>query len=966
MASELKWWGCLAPALLFTQGVHAQVSAQAESWGTQGSNCAAPPASESKPWLNPAYPPQCRARYALNQFRTVEEKLLWISPPRPVPPPTTPAAAPTSAAPPLSPAVPAVRPQRVCAHAPHVEASYVAAPDGSAPASLAAPPGISGPATAAGATPPIGQVLAPAPPRDLREVLSLPAVGRGSDGPAGVRGAECVTAFNTPLSVAATFDADAAHRYGDLMGQDFFDAGYNFQLGPALDIARTWRFGRVTESFGEDPFLVALMASAEFRALADRHIVSQMKHYAVYAQEQGRVGDQPSGQQPAQNNVLSERALREIYLPGFEAAVRGGGAGRAMCSFPRINGVYACENTHLLGILKNEFGFDGTVGPDFPSAQRSIVPAIMAGLDSGTTVPNAGTFKGQMSLAEGVGAGLVPESRLDDIILRTLIPQFRVGVFEHPARRIAADVSTPARRAEVADLITQGAVLLKNSGVLPLGPKIRSIAVIGSQATEQAKVVEQGSAIVNVQHLEPVLPALRARAGRNVKVTFAQGTWGLEPLPTASPALFSTADGAGVKAEYFANPNLDFRGPPAAVRTQSTPELAGVPSGLSLPANQQWSVRFTTRFTPRLSGVQKFTVHGAGTLRLYVDDVLMGRIERADFGDAVYANVSGTAGRPLSLRLEYTPRAALRPVAAEMFGALGGTQVRFGYAPPDSLIADAARAAARADVALVFVGHKVGEGMDRTSLSLPNDQDALIEAVAKANPRTVVVLNTGGAVAMPWRDRVAAVLEMWLPGDAYGPAAAKLLFGDADPAGRLPVTFPADESQGPATKPYQYPGTLDGEGRLDTAWLDEGIFVGYRFWDLHRQQPLYPFGHGMSYARFSIGTPRVEPTADGGARVMVRVRNVSDRRGAEVLQLYVGFPDSAGAPPRQLKGVAKLWLAPGEEREATIQLDGPALHYWNEARGGWTGAAGDYTLALGRSSRDIFWQQAFRPAAIQR
>lgn len=745
------------------------------------------------------------------------------------------------------------------------------------------------------------------------------------------------------------------------MGQDFFDAGYNFQLGPAMDMARTWRFGRLTESFGEDPFLVALMAGAEFRALADRHIVSQMKHYAVYAQEQGRVGDQPSGQQPAQNNVLSERALREIYLPGFEAAVRIGGAGRVMCSFPRINGVYACENGYVLGILKNEFGFDGTVGPDFPSAQRSIVPAIMAGMDSGATVPNPGTLRGQMSLADGVGSGLVPESRLDDIILRTLIPQFRVGIFEHPARRIGADVSTPARRARVADLITEGSVLLKNSGVLPLGRKVRSIAVIGAQATEKAQVVEQGSAIVNVQHLEPVLPALRARAGRGVRVMFAQGTWGLEPLPAAPVDLFSSAEGAGVKAEYFANANLDFSGPPAVVRWQSTPELSGVPAGLSLPANQQWSVRFTTRLTPRTGGVQKFSVHGAGTMRLFVDNVLMGRIERADFGDALYANVPGIEGRPLNLRIEYTPRAALRPVAAEMFGALGGTQVRFGYAPPDNLIAEAARAASKADVALVFVGHKVGEGMDRTSLALPNDQDALIEAVAKANPDTVVVLNTGGPVAMPWLDRVAAVLEMWLPGDAYGPAAVKLLFGDADPAGRLPVTFPADEFQGPATRPHQYPGTTDGEGRLDTAWFDEGIFIGYRFWDQYRQQPLFAFGHGLSYARFETGKPSLERTADGGARIVVRVRNVSGRRGAEVVQAYVGFPDSAGAPPRQLKGIAKLWLESGKEADAIITLDSAAFRHWDELRGAWTKAVGEYMVSLGRSSRDIYWQQAFQP-----
>jgi beta-glucosidase len=935
----------------------SQVSDQAVHWGTQGSECPAAAAGDARPWLNPSHPPRCRARYALDQFRTTEEKLFWISPPRPANSPPAPSAAAVLVVPGAT---------QVCAHATRGEPVFIsppkAAPLQAAAGSQAATPAASAAplAPAAAGAPPRAAVLAPAPPRDLREVLALPPVGRGSDGPAGIRGADCVTAFNTPLSVAATFDAAAAYRYGDLMGKDFFDAGYNFQLGPAMDIARTWRFGRVTESFGEDPFLVAMVTGAQFRALAENHIVTQMKHYAVYGQEQGRVGDQPSGQQPAQNNVLSERALREIYLPGFESAVRVGGASRVMCSFPRINGVYACENSHLLGILKNEFGFDGTVGPDFPSAQRSIVQAFMAGLDSGTMVPNAGTFREQMSLADGVGIGVVPESRLDDIILRTLIPQFRVGVFEHPARRIAADVSTPERRAAVADLITQGSVLLKNSGVLPLDAKVRSIAVIGAQATERAQVVEQGSAIVNVQHLQPVLPALRTRAGRNVKVSFAQGTWGLEPLSAAPAQLFSSGGAPGVKAEFHANANLDFTKVPVAIRTQLTPDLAGTPDSMPLPPNQMWSVRITAQFTPRQSGVQKFSIHGAGTMRFYVDDVLMGRIERADFGDAIYANVPGVTGKPLSIRIDYTPRAALRPVATEMFGALGGTQVKFGYAPPDSLIADAARAAAKADVAVVFVGHKVGEGMDRTSLSLPNDQNALIEAVARANPRTVVVLNTGGAVAMPWLARVAAVLEMWLPGDAYGPAAAKLLFGDADPAGRLPVTFPADESQGPATQPHQYPGTVDGEGRLDTAWFDEGIFVGYRFWDQHGQQPLFPFGHGLSYARFQIGTPRIDRTAEGGARISVGVRNTSTRRGAEVLQAYVGFPDSAGAPPRQLKGVVKLWLDAGEEREAVLTLDAAAFRYWDDLRRGWATSAGDYTLSLGHSSRDILWQQTIR------
>jgi beta-glucosidase len=244
--------------------------------------------------------------------------------------------------------------------------------------------------------------------------------------------------------------------------------------------------------------------------------------------------------------------------------------------------------------------------------------------------------------------------------------------------------------------------------------------------------------------------------------------------------------------------------------------------------------------------------------------------------------------------------------------------------------------------------------MDRLSLGLPNDQDALIEAVARANPHTVVVLNTGGAVTMPWLGQVAGVLEMWLPGDAYGTAASRLLFGDADPGGRLPVTFPKDESQGPATKQSQYPGTLYEDGSVDTTHFDEGIFVGYRYWDQYHQDPLFPFGYGLSYTTFS--TKGLGVTKEAGAvNVNIAVRNTGKRRGSEVVQVYLGFPAAAGEPPRQLKGMQKMTLNPGEEQTAHIRLDREAFQYWDEARNAWATATGSYQVMVGRSSRDIVY-----------
>ncbi|MEO6387790.1 MAG: glycoside hydrolase family 3 C-terminal domain-containing protein, partial [Croceibacterium sp.] len=731
-------------------------------------------------------------------------------------------------------------------------------------------------------------------------------------------------------------------------------------LGPAFDIARSWKFGRLSESMGEDPFLVATMSGNEVRALADGGVIATMKHYAVYGQEAGRVGDQPSGSSPTGNNVVSEKALREIYLPGFEAAVKLGGAGAVMCSFPRVNGVYACENAHLFDILKREWGFDGSVGPDFPSAQRSVTRAIMAGLDSGSFAPggvNAGVAH-EKPLADAVRDGEVPEARIDDMILRRLIPEFRVGLIDNPPAVQREEVSTPENRAAAADILAAGTVLLKNEGgILPFGTGVKSVAVIGLQATDRATVVEQGSPYVKPAHFVPALPAIEARAGTAVSVTSAQGTLGLGAFPAADPAQFAAPGGEhGFQAEYVANRDLDFSRERLATRVVADPSLASTPDVPGIPENNAWSVRYTARYTPTVSGVHRFTLHGSGTARLVVNGAESG-FELADFGNAAFVNVPLEAGKPVDVRIEYTPRSALRPQRMEMFGMEMGLTLRFGVAPPDGLIAEAVAAARRADVAVVFVGEQVGEGMDRHSLSLQGDQDALIAAVAAANPNTVVVLNTGGPVAMPWLASVRGVMEMWLPGDAFGPAVAGLLFGDREPGGRLPVTFPADETQGPATQRHEFPGLYDpATGKLGDAYFDEGVFVGYRYWDEHQQTPLFPFGHGLGYGQVAMEGLGVTLAADGSAVARVRLKNTGTRASSEVAQVYLGFPDGTGEPPRQLKGFARAELAPGEQRVVEIALPPEAFRHWDSAAATWQVAPGAYRVLVGRSSRDIVWE----------
>ena len=313
-----------------------------------------------------------------------------------------------------------------------------------------------------------------------------------------------------------------------------------------------------------------------------------------------------------------------------------------------------------------------------------------------------------------------------------------------------------------------------------------------------------------------------------------------------------------------------------------------------------------------------------------------------------------TAGQPVEVRVEWTPRSVLSDTTTEAMGTMLGPVVHLGWSGPNDLIANAVAAARKADVAIVFAGHKVGEGADRMTLALPNDQDALIQAVAAANPRTIVVLQTGGAVTMPWLSKVAAVLEMWLPGDAFGPAAARLVFGDDEPGGRLPLTFPKDESQGPAQQATQYPGTRDETDTLQDVHYDEGLEVGYRFWDAHDQAPLFPFGYGLSYTSIQISARGARPTAEGGAAVDVSLKNTGAQPGSEVVQVYVGFPAQSGEPPKQLKAFQKVTLKPGESRALQIKLDPRAFAHWNENR--WRVTAGTYRIMVGRSSRDMIYQ----------
>jgi beta-glucosidase len=808
---------------------------------------------------------------------------------------------------------------------------------------------------------------------------------RGSDGPAGPTHVPGVESLPNGLAVASSFDVDMAHAYGRAVGGEFHAAGILQMLGPTVDIARTWHSGRVPEAFGEDPFLSGAMAANAVRGVQEQGVAATLKHFAVYEQEQGRTGDLPFGLKPAVNNIVSERVIREIYLAPFRAAVEEGGALGVMCAFPRINGVYACENPMLLGILKNEWGLRGTVAPDFPDAQRSVIDAVNAGLDAGNfgrpsqptspappapgsaAGPDAGlgaalglgAIPGGVSLQEAVRSGKVSAQRLDDMIRRRLIVVFAAQTAE-TALRAKPDAAAPGTREIGLRVAEEGAVLLQNRGhLLPLNPQVKSIAVFGAQAGPTPQVATSGSAYIEPARTTAVFDQIKARAGGAVRLTYVQGSLGLDALPLIPATVLRTPEGrAGLRVEYVGNPQLDFGGPPLLTRTDPGTDVHGPAPVAGLPADNGWSARWSGTLTPRLSGIHHFTLSGAGSGRLYLDDKLVARFDRVDFGAVAYAAVRLTGGRSVRLRVEFTPREAAPAPDMHMMGTTLGVLLQLGWAQPDDRVAQAVAAAKHADVAIVFAANRQGEGADRTDLSLPGDQNELIAAVAAANPNTIVVLSTGGPVAMPWADKVAAILETWYAGDAFGGATTRLLFGDAFPGGRLPITFPANDEQGPLSSSGRYPGTVSSNGSLADAHFDEGLLVGYRWFDATHSTPLFAFGHGLTYSAMRIDHIQVTTTA-AEPRIEATITNVGSRADAEALQVYLAFPDTAAEPPRRLVAFQKVELTPAQSRRIELSLPARAFEVWDEREHHWYTPPGRYEIQVGRSSREILFRQSF-------
>jgi len=483
-------------------------------------------------------------------------------------------------------------------------------------------------------------------------------------------------------------------------------------------------------------------------------------------------------------------------------------------------------------------------------------------------------------------------------------------------------------------------VLLTNSGgVLPLNAAtVHSIAVIGDDGGPDAMTGGGGSAAVVAPYVVTPFQGIARRAASGTVVKYSQGTLPPNgPLPAVPSQVLapSSGGGHGLTAEFFNN--MTLAGPPVLTRVDSMPDANwhDQPPAPGVNANR-WSARWTGTLTAPAAGLYSFSVTSDDGSRLLLNGAL--RIDNwRDQGPTTMTDtVTLTAGQSVQVEVDYYQDA-------------GGDSLSFGWRVPGqvSLLDEAVALARTSDVAVVFASDFETEGEDLAGIDLPGEQNRLISAVAAANPRTIVVLNTGSAVTMPWVDSVVAVLEAWYPGQEDGTAIAAVLFGDVNPAAKLPVTFPRRLADVPASTPAQWPGV---GGRVQ---YSEGLDVGYRWYQARNVAPLFPFGFGLSYTTFRFANLRVSRGRGRSVRVGADVTNTGARAGADVVQLYVGAPASTGEPPEQLKAFRRVRLAPGETAHVTFDLGAAAFAQWDGTAEAWVVGAGEYTVGIGDASTDL-------------
>ena len=759
--------------------------------------------------------------------------------------------------------------------------------------------------------------------------LGVPRL-RMIDGPMGVRNDGPATAFPGGIALAATWNTELAEQIGIEFGREARAKGAHFLLAPGVNIYRTAINGRNFEYLGEDPFLAGQLAVSYIKGVQSQGVCATVKHFVANNSEFDRNNT---------DSIVDERTLREIYLPAFEAAIRDGQVGAIMDGYNLTNGAYMSQHSYLNNdVAKGEWGFDGVIMSDWVSTYDTIGMAN-GGLDIEMPYP---THFNREALIPALESGEVTLATLDDKVRRILRVAERFGWLD----RDQLDPSIPRFNVAGQQAALQGAregtVLLKNeNALLPLsGDAVRTILVVGPNA-HPAVVGGGGSSKTDPFNSVSMLEGLAEIAGDATTVLHDAGVPRFADLVRNTHfSIDESGATTGMNAQFFASDDLS--GDPVVTRVEPRPEIGLGPEFPPGTASERW----TGYYTVASDGTYDVAVAAAGDrggyYRVLINDELV--LDSWTLNKAIvdYVTLDLAAGRH-KVVLEHRGRPKWPGDRMQLAISRHGNRVS----------ATAKAMAAEADAIVVAAGFDEStesEGADR-SFRLPPGQDELIAAMLEANARTVVVMTSGGAVDMDaWIDAVPAVLQAWFPGQEGGTAIAEILLGVVNPSGRLPATFERRLDDNPAYAfYYPRPGTLEIE-------YGEGIFVGYRGFDANDIEPLFPFGHGLSYTRFGYDKLSISPdnTSDGRVTVSFDLTNAGRRAGAEVAQVYVADSHSAvPRPPRELKGFAKVWLEPGETRRVSVDLDRRSFAYYDVAAADWQVTPGSFRIFVGSSSRDI-------------
>jgi len=752
-----------------------------------------------------------------------------------------------------------------------------------------------------------------------------------ADGPIGVRNFGPATTMAAGISLAATWDPALAEQVGTQIGRDARTKGVHFLLGPGVNIYTAPMNGRNFEYFGEDPFLASRIAVGYIRGVQSQGVSATVKHF---------MGNNSEYDRHNVDDIIDERALREIYLPVFEAAVKEGHVGAIMDSYNLVNGAHLTQNGYLNNeVAKKEWGFRGIVMSDW-TATYDAVAAANGGLD--LEMPS-GKFMNRANLLPALQQGKVTIATVDDKVQRILRTAIEFGWWD----REQMDLSIPRYnldgRKTALEAAREGMVLLKNDGiVLPLRrDAVKSIAIIGP-GSDPAVPVGGGSARVQPFAAVSFLRGLVEKIGDHATVYYARGIPSRAEIADATEFFTTASRGdSGVRLDIFANP--DLAGAPAVTRFSAHVNDNPGFDGATLDApSKGYSARWTGYYVPSVSGNHDFFVEGPGEgggFRMYVD----GKLVIDDWRES----------RELTAQVRLPLTAAPHKIVLEQYRTwkLERTRIRLGIARESTLVDPGALAlASRADAVVIAVGYDPeteSEGADRT-FALPTGQDELIRAIAAANKKSIVVITSGGSVDMHgWIENVPALIQAWYPGQEGGTALAEILLGDVNPSGRLPVSFESRWEDNPTHDSY-YP-----ESGTRRVIYRTGIFVGYRGYEHNRVKPLFPFGYGLSYTKFKYGNLAIAPAAAGSGslyEVSFDVTNTGAIAGADVAQLYIGSQDArVPRPDRELKGFARISLRAGETRRVTIPLDARAFCYYDTAAKHWRADAGRYGVIVGRS-----------------